>query len=313
MNEPLVSVIINCYNGEKYLKEAIDSVLCQTYSNWEIIFWDNLSIDNSAQIVKSYASDKIKYYLIDKHFSLGFARNEAVKKANGEYIAFLDVDDIWLPNKLTEQIKLFENNSRIGMVYSDCFNMYPNGEKILTSTFFKYKSGIVFKELLINNFITLSTVVIPKNVIEEVGYFVNFQIAEEHDLFIKIAHKYEIDYISSPLAIYRYHSSNRSKDLELAFNENKQILEFWKNLLGDKIRPIYCRSLSYLYYGLGRNALFQLNKKNIARDYFKKAIFTKFNFFYILFFLSTYLPSQIIFLVRKLIFSLILLNSVKEK
>ena len=101
---PLVSVVINCYNGEKYLNEAINSIYSQTYTNWEIIFWDNVSTDNSAAIAKFY-DHKLKYYCSDIYTPLSQARFQAVKKANGEYLAFLDCDDIWNADKLEKQVK----------------------------------------------------------------------------------------------------------------------------------------------------------------------------------------------------------------
>ena len=98
--EPLVSVIMNCYNGEKYLKEAIDSVCAQTYENWEIIFWDNQSADQSAKIFQSYNDPRLKYHYAPIHTFLYEARNNAIEKARGEFIAFLDVDDWWYSEKL---------------------------------------------------------------------------------------------------------------------------------------------------------------------------------------------------------------------
>jgi len=103
---PLVSVLMNCFNGEKYLREAIDSIINQTYKNWEIIFIDNCSIDNSAEIAESYKDERIKYYRTRKNIPLYAARNIAIDKCNGEYIGFLDCDDIWLEDKLEKQIVL---------------------------------------------------------------------------------------------------------------------------------------------------------------------------------------------------------------
>ena len=115
--QPLVSVVINCFNGEKYLKEAVDSVINQTYKNWEIIFWDNQSTDKSAEIFKSYQDKRLKYYLATSHTKILYeARNNALKKTNGDFIAFLDVDDWWLPDKLEQQIPLF-SDSVVGLVY----------------------------------------------------------------------------------------------------------------------------------------------------------------------------------------------------
>ena len=97
-HSPLISIIINCFNGERFLREAIDSVIAQTYSNWELIFWDNQSTDSTANIVRSYHDDRIRYFYAPEHTSLGEARNLALEKANGVYIGFLDSDDKWLPS-----------------------------------------------------------------------------------------------------------------------------------------------------------------------------------------------------------------------
>jgi glycosyltransferase involved in cell wall biosynthesis len=100
MNDaPLVSVIMNCYNSDRYLKEAIQSVIDQTYQNWEIVFWDNRSTDQSAIIVTSFNDSRIKYFLADEHTGLGKARNAALAKSTGEYVSFLDCDDIWFSDK----------------------------------------------------------------------------------------------------------------------------------------------------------------------------------------------------------------------
>ena len=94
VEEPLVSVIMNCYNSDRYLREAIDSVFAQSYQNWEIIFFDNASTDQSAEIAKSYGP-KLRYFRGESTVLLGAARNRAFEKAAGQYFAFLDCDDIW--------------------------------------------------------------------------------------------------------------------------------------------------------------------------------------------------------------------------
>ena len=114
----LVSIIINCYNGEKYLKEALLSIKAQTYKNWELIFWDNRSTDNSVKILKSLKIKNLKYFLSKKHTSLYAARNLAIQKTNGEYIGFIDVDDLWEKNKLKQQIKHFNDEKTI-VVYGN--------------------------------------------------------------------------------------------------------------------------------------------------------------------------------------------------
>ena len=136
-----VSILMNCFNGEKYLHEAIQSVLSQTYSNWEIIFWDNRSTDKSAKIYRSYKDKRLKYFLSPNHSNLGEARRRAFEKTKGELVAVLDVDDIWEKNKLEKQIKLFEDSS-VGIAISNVRIFNDNNEK----SFFKFKlSGYVFE------------------------------------------------------------------------------------------------------------------------------------------------------------------------
>ena len=105
---PIVSVVMNCLNCEDYVGEAIESVYAQTFMDWEIIFWDNNSIDKSAKIAKSFDS-RLKYYKSNSTDLLGQARNKALNCCTGKYIAFLDCDDLWLPKKLEKQIPIFEN------------------------------------------------------------------------------------------------------------------------------------------------------------------------------------------------------------
>ena len=128
MNNPLVSIIMNCFNGETYLNESIKSVLSQTYENWELIFWDNQSIDSSAKIFKSYKDKRFEYFYAGEHTSLYKARNLAIKKTNGELLAFIDTDDIWEKNKLELQVPLFKD-SKISLVYSNLWITKQNLEK----------------------------------------------------------------------------------------------------------------------------------------------------------------------------------------
>ena len=116
-NTPLVSIIMNCHNGEKYLKDALDSVFIQSYTNWELIFWDNISNDNTEKIVFSYKDSRVRYFKSKIFSSLPIARNNALCRANGEFICFLDVDDYWEADKIERQLNGFIN-SKIGLSYA---------------------------------------------------------------------------------------------------------------------------------------------------------------------------------------------------
>ena len=146
-NRPLVSIIMNCYNGEAYLDESIKSVLSQTYENWELIFWDNKSQDKSAEIFKSYKDKRFKYFFADEHTSLYKARNLAIKKSRGELIAFIDTDDLWVKNKLELQVPLFEN-SKISLVYGNLWIIKNDLKKKKLFIKKKSPSGFIYKTLL---------------------------------------------------------------------------------------------------------------------------------------------------------------------
>ena len=122
----LVSIILNCYNGEKYLQQALSSVEKQSYKNWELIFWDNKSTDNSKNIFQSFKNKKFKYYLSKKHTSLYKARNLAIKKSRGQFISFIDADDLWERNKLKKQVELFLRNKQVSLIYGNlCSLIWP--------------------------------------------------------------------------------------------------------------------------------------------------------------------------------------------
>ena len=109
--KPLVSVVINCFNGEKYLEECLSSIINQTYDNWEVIFWDNQSRDNSKKIFEKFNDKRFKYYLSPRHTFLYEARDLAIKESKGDFIAFCDVDDFWSKEKLECLIPLFRDKN----------------------------------------------------------------------------------------------------------------------------------------------------------------------------------------------------------
>ena len=141
-NKPLVSIIMNCRNGEKYLKQSIKSILCQSFHNWELIFWDNKSIDNSKKILFTFKDKRIKYFYSNKNIKLYEARNKAIKKASGKYITFLDVDDFWKKKKLENQLRIFKKDDSINFIYSNYFVYYNKTKKKKIILFQKSSFGI---------------------------------------------------------------------------------------------------------------------------------------------------------------------------
>jgi len=228
-NQPLVSIIMNCYNGETFLHESIKSVLSQTYKNWELIFWDNRSEDKSAEIFKSYNDKRFKYYYAPQHTLLSEARNEAVKRSSGEFIAFLDTDDFWEKDKLALQLPLFKD-SKVGVVYGNLFivNEKLNVKKIFLKR--KKPRGFILDDLLKNYCTLLVTLVVRKSFLDncQPAFNNSFHIAGDFDLMIRMSVKYKFDCVEKPIASYRVHEKNES-----LLNRSRQIQELktWKKTM----------------------------------------------------------------------------------
>ena len=206
--QPLVSVVMNCYNGERFLRDAIDSVYTQTYTNWEIIFWDNASTDRTAEIAQSY-DNKLRYFRSDETTVLGQARVDASKQVQGDYIAFLDTDDLWLESKLEQQLAIFlKSDNQIGIVYGRSEIFYENK----SSKRFVHKEGVVlpdgdiFYELAQENFIVFSSAIVDRDKFFKCGgfpeYFLN---STDFWVFMHIAKEYPCGVVQEVCCKNRIH------------------------------------------------------------------------------------------------------------
>jgi len=229
---------MNCFNGQEYLREAIDSVYCQTYPDWEIIFFDNASTDRSAEIANSY-DERLRYFRSERAIPLGSARNHALQKASGEYIAFLDTDDVWLPAKLEKQVALMESNPTVGLVHSDVVNLNQReGERISHFALLGHKPprGRVFGYLLKFNALSMPSVMLRTMALraQPEWFDERFEIYPDFDLFRRIAHDWGCDYVDEPLAIYRLHTASSSaRKHTYAAQEIAQTIEKFLRLYPD--------------------------------------------------------------------------------
>ncbi len=256
--QKLVSIILNCFNGEKYLKDALESVLNQTYNNWELVFWDNKSDDGSKKILDLYKSQKFKYYRSNIHTSLYEARNLAVKECKGEFIAFIDADDYWEKDKLEKQIKLFEKEN-VGMVYG---NLWIYNQKLKKKKIFSNKKllkGIIFEQIFSDYKIGVITSVIRKKILYQnnISFESSYNHIGDFDLFIKLSKICEFDAIQEPVATYRVHGENLSlKNAEKEIEEMKKWLQSNSNLLNkfqEKQFIIRLQSREFMHIKLNKN------------------------------------------------------------
>ena len=221
---PLVSIIINCYNGEKYLHKAIKSVLGQNYHHWEIIFYDNNSIDKSSSILKSYKDIRIKYFKSKKTYPLYKARNLAIAKCKGELISFLDVDDWWVKTKLNKQVKVFLENQNVDVLYSNIY-IYDEKKKIKKIYIKKKLNYGQITQKLIDRFeMSILSAVIKKKIFNQIKFDNRYTIIGDFDFFVRLSLIKNIAAIQEPLAYYRLHDSNlTTKRIDLNIKE----LENW--------------------------------------------------------------------------------------
>lgn len=216
---------MNCLNGAEYLREAIDSVFWQTYNNWEIVFWDNASSDESGSIARSYG-EKVRYFRSDTTTSLGAARNKAFAQCKGEYIAILDADDVWLPEKLESQLVLFEAKPELGMVFSDSICFDEKNTQYRLFEIVKPKRGKVFGDLLAQNFMHTIAMMYRKEALETLPYVFadEFTMVMDYDVSLRVAYLYELDYVKYPLCKWRMHPGSRSSKKRFLFASEQQIL-----------------------------------------------------------------------------------------
>ena len=252
IDDPLVSIVINCYNGEKYLRQSIESVLDQSYQNFELIFWDNKSTDQSKNIIQSYQDKRIKYFYSKNHTTLYQARNLSLKECKGDFVCFLDVDDYFLKNKIAQQL-LYFNDQKVGVVYSNYYRYYEdiNKKKLLTKRLLP--SGNLNQYILEESQISFMTVMIRKKSLDslEFNFDQKYSILGDYDLLYRLSFNWNFCYINEPLAVYRIHSNNFSKNFILFidelkdwYNKNYSIFINKKNYIYKKI--IYFQALKYL-------------------------------------------------------------------
>ncbi len=207
----LVSIVMNCRNGSKFLKSALFSVINQTYKNWELIFWDNNSLDNSKKIANSFKDQRIKYYFSKGEFSLSKNRNDAIMKTKGDYICFLDTDDIWLPNHLEHLMNILIDNVRFA--YSDSLLLKDFKKKKIYNNInsFNLKFLNDIDRFALNRNIFFGSIIVEKRLLKSIMPFednLNHSIDDYIILSLICIEKNNVSNTKMTSFIYRIHSSN---------------------------------------------------------------------------------------------------------
>ncbi len=295
MLNPLVSIIMNCYNGEKYLSRALESIKRQKYENFELVFFDNHSNDKSEEIFKKFNDSRFKYFKSDKHKILYEARNDALKKCNGKYISFLDTDDYWFENKLFLQVPILEKNHNIGLVYGNFIkynvNKFLFKKKSLKSNLFQ--SGKITKSLINNYYIGLLTVIIRKSFMSgDLEYFnPKYNLLSDFDYIIRFSQKHSFDFVKQNIAVYTQHENQlQSKYISV---QAAQFDHWYKmNILNKKLSEKEYNFKNIKEKNNFLNFVAQIKEKDKLK-LFKEIIFYSNNFYKIKIILLILLPEKI--------------------
>ena len=199
IDSPKVSVIVPTYNRADRLEEAINSVINQTYQDFELIVVDDGSIDNTSKVVKSFPN--VQYLSMENNSGVSKARNTGLDIAKGEFICFLDSDDLWNEKKLQIQVHWMENNTDSQICYTDEI-WIRNGVRVNQMNRHRKHSGDIFRYCLALCIVSPSSVMIRAKLFDEIGNFdESLPACEDYDLWLRIALKYAFHFIEEPLII----------------------------------------------------------------------------------------------------------------
>lgn len=298
----MISVIIPTYNCAPYISEAIDSVLHQTCPDYEVIVIDDGSTDATRSIIEN-RYHTVRYFYVENN-GVASARNYGIAKAHGDLIAFLDADDIWLPEKLEKQKELFNKNEELGMVFTE--NSYFNEHGIIADKLNKQDSlmrGDIVRNIFLHSYVVTSTVMVRRSVFDTVGLFEEeLSVAEDDNMWMRIGIKYGIALLDEPLVRYRKTTGSLSSNFSAVFiGVNKQV-ELLKSRYPDlyaRIGPLAIRmKYADLYFSEAYRDFSRGNFAVSRTRFIDSYMNNPFRLKPLIFYVSTYLPAQIIEMIR---------------
>jgi glycosyltransferase involved in cell wall biosynthesis len=281
MSSTRVTALIPTYDSGKYICDAVDSVLAQTFPAHEIIVVDDGSTDCTREVLAKYKT-KIKYI---RQVNAGppAARNTGIARATGEFIALLDSDDLWVPQKLKLQMNYIDRHPECGLVYTDMKTFDDTGiieESVKVSRNLTLPSGRIFPQMFVETLFQTSAVLIRKSCIDRVGGFdTSLRMGDDYEFFLRIARHYELGYVDEPLVLYRQHPSQGTrtwgkllqKGVPWEFLVLKRILDTYPEVVREMGRSQVQQRLSKPYFALAYACLAEGDHSN-ARKLLREAI-----------------------------------------
>ncbi len=223
-DRPVVSVVVTTYNYGKYVRGAVDSVLGQTYGNLDVLVIDDGSTDDTRRILAEYVQAGRIRYLYQDNAGQARAKNRGIAEARGEFVAFLDADDQWLPRKIEKQISLFADD-RVGVVCSKRKIILADGRLFPDPPHTRLRRGDVLGPIFARNFVPFSTAVVRRSCFDQVGVFDEaLGMGIDYDLWIRMAARYHFDFVDEELALYRYGHGQMSQNVGKRIESNWNII-----------------------------------------------------------------------------------------
>jgi glycosyltransferase involved in cell wall biosynthesis len=230
-----VSIIIPSYNHATYIEKAIKSALDQTYENIELIIIDDASTDNSKEIISRYLTDpRIRAIFKEKNKGQGHSLNMAISMANGTYISFLPSDDWYLPKKTELQVNLFESiSSKVGLVYGQGLRYFENTGEINRVSLPMHRGNVLYEIISSGNFVYPASPMIRKSVFENIRFDESYS-AEGESIYVRIAERYEFDFLEEPVVVMRAHTYNTGSAYKKMYIDN---IRWWTEYFKSPLAP----------------------------------------------------------------------------
>jgi len=221
---PAVSVIVNLYNGKATLAETIESVLAQSFADWELLVWDDCSSDGGAEVVERYTDPRIRYFRSHVQIPLGQARQSAIEMTDGDWVAFLDQDDLWLPQKLERQLSVAERHPEAALIYGRTVRFYPNGSERDYDQAHEYAllpEGDIFLSLFQDScYIAMSSAMFRRSALEAIGGIPStIRIIPDYYLYLAVSQRFPVAAVQEVVCRYRMHRTNASQVTAVAVQE----------------------------------------------------------------------------------------------
>jgi len=277
MDSPTISVVVTCYNYGNYLEGCLDSILKQSFTDFEVIVVNDGSTDNTDEVIEKFKNFGIVKYIKQSNFGQARAKNVGIQNSSGKFIAFLDADDAWEQDKLEKQIPLFSKEN-VGVVYSLVRYVNEQGQTLnnvkSVGKYLKPRSGNVTKNLFLDNFVPFSSSIIRRSCFEKCDTFnESLKMGIDWDLWLRVSTLYEFSFVNEPLLIYRVgHAGQMSKNIEVRQQCSDLImsdfLRSYRHLLS-----IWIIRQAYSFTYCNRGEYYNKIDKKKSIKYFFKSIF----------------------------------------